>query len=1279
MVKKTSSNLKFIREIKSLSKQIEKANAKINKSDKKNDDYMKLFNEANQLIHQKRDYIHPKTLQSLLTNVMKFKSKRLSQIIHILKNIDLLGNVKYVMSKSKDITQKINAAIKKKDSITIQYKNVFDGSVSDATISYKTESIEDFFMTTKDTIINYLKNRVNNKGSIKCYFILLANFSKMIPGFDDEDQQNEYLDFYLSTKTMIMNNSIDIHDNFDSLLNYFMDAIENVKINSSGWVFENTVSIEIKTIKYKPLRGSSYIELPEWIKNKKCCVNVKNNDNECFKWAVLSCLFNSQANQDKLYKVNQYKKFEDKVNWQNIKFPTKIDDIQKFEKNNETISINIFIIDNDSKDRGENRICPYYSSKYNDRTVINLLLIEDDKNNHYVWIKNFNRLMGCQNHHKVFYCTRCLQKYSSIEKLEEHKKDCLNNDVTKVMMPEAGSITQFKNFGKMLKVPFVYYADFESYLIPVSGCNNNNKKSFTDIFQRHEIASFCLYRVCVDPKYNKLYMYDNNKNVMNDFLTTLKESVNESYEILKNKKDMQLTPKEEKSFNKSNTCHICKGHINENDSKNYKVRDNDHITGIYRGPAHKNCNLQYRFNFKFPVYFHNLKGYDSHHIIKNIGSIIKNQEKSKLGCIPCNNEKYLSFNWDNINFVDTMQFMASSLDALASNLKTEDKKHVKTHFNNLTDEQFNLITQKGIFPYDWFYCKEKMNVDSLPSKDEFYSKLSECNIKNDEYNRALTVWNKLDCKTFKDYHDLYLKTDVLLLADVFENFRYVCYNNYGLDASHYLTAPGLAWDAALKMTGVKLELLTDYDKYLFVERGLRGGNSMIAHRYAKANNKYLPDYDNTKESSYIMYLDANNLYGWAMCEMLPYKNFNWVDVNDFDVDSIDIKSKTGYIIDCDLEYPESIHDLHNNYPLAPEKITVTNEMLSEFSQSIKHKLNMKDDTTSKLVCTLSDKNNYVLHIRNLKLYLSLGMKIKKINKVLSFKQKAWLKPYIEYNTNMRKEAKNDFEKDFYKLMNNSVFGKTMENVRNRIRFELIHEKNRLEKFAAKVTYKNHVVFGDNDDAIIGVNLLKNKTVLDKPIYVGMSILDLSKTLMYDFHYNTMMKQYNYNDVKLLFTDTDSLCYYIKADDIYNDIKNDKCQYDLSDYPKNHFLYDHTNKKVIGKFKDETNGIPISEFVGLRSKMYAFTYPQESETIEKKTCKGIKKYVIEKSIKFQNYKNCIFDESKMKQYSSMNTIRSKKHELYSIKINKVGLCSYDNKRYILNDNINTLAFGHYKTK
>ena len=291
-----------------------------------------------------------------------------------------------------------------------------------------------------------------------------------------------------------------------------------------------------------------------------------------------------------------------------------------------------------------------------------------------------------------------------------------------------------------------------------------------------------------------------------------------------------------------------------------------------------------------------------------------------------------------------------------------------------------------------------------------------------------------------DYHDHYSKKDVLLLADVFEKFIDTCLKFYGLDPCHYFSSPGLSWDAMLKMTGIKLEKISDIDKYLFIEKGLRGGISYIAKRYAKANNKYTKNYDPKKLSTFITYLDMNNLYGWAMSEYLPYGGFEWLkNVGGFDVNSINEKHEIGYFLKVDLEYPNELHELHNDYPLAPEKLAVSSDMLSKYCKEIADRYKIKVGDVKKLIPNLGNKTKYVLHYRNLQLYLSLGMKLTKIHRVLKFKQSDWMKKYIDFNTKKRKNAANDFEKDSFKKMINCVYGKTIENLRKRINVSKISE------------------------------------------------------------------------------------------------------------------------------------------------------------------------------------------------------------------------------------------------
>ena len=570
--------------------------------------------------------------------------------------------------------------------------------------------------------------------------------------------------------------------------------------------------------------------------------------------------------------------------------------------------------------------------------------------------------------------------------------------------------------------------------------------------------------------------------------------------------------------------------------------------------------------------------------------------------------------------------------------------------------------------------KNFVSPNFLPKKNSI-SSLNNTQISDEDYKRALEIYSQYKCKNIGEYSDLYLKSDVCLLADVFENFRDVCLLYYKLDPAHYFSSPGLAWDAMLKMTGVKLDLISDINMENMIQMGMRGGISTIIHRHERANNKYMKDYDPDKESSYLMYLDANNLYGWAMCQKLPIGEFKWKNkfkMSDYTAKtapSASDSSDKGCIIECDLEYPSSLHDLHNMYPLAPEKMLITDDMLSPYCKQIFNDFNLKNSICKKLIPNLNSKQKYVLHYKNLQLYLSLGLVLKKIHRVLEFKQESWLKDYIDFNTEKRKNATSAFEKDFFKLMNNSVFGKTMENLRNRCSIKLVTTREQFLKWAAKPTFQRSVIFNEN---LTAIHRIKESLKLNKPSYVGMCILDLSKTLMYDFHYNYILKKYNPESIKLLFTDTDSLCYHLKTEDAYKDFFKDKELFDNSDYDPNSQFYFKENKKVIGKMKDECGGIPIIEFCGLRSKMYSYI----KENSLKKCCKakGIKKNVVQKEIKHNNYIETLFNKSR--NLYKMNIIRSEKHILNTYEVNKIGLSCYDDKRYILEDGITTLAYGNY---
>ena len=649
---------------------------------------------------------------------------------------------------------------------------------------------------------------------------------------------------------------------------------------------------------------------------------------------------------------------------------------------------------------------------------------------------------------------------------------------------------------------------------------------------------------------------------------------------------MRMTREDWRAYNTATICHVCEKLL-EGDS----VRDHCHITGRFRGAAHNACNLKLRLNPKttaIPVVFHNLCGYDSHLLIEAVSKIrpeeedeelekyLQEESNYKLTCIPNNTEKYISFSLGQLRFIDSAQFLLASLDKLVSANKPEAFQITARY--EPEHQKRELLMCKDVYPYKYMDSWQCFEEPSLPPKQAYYSKLSDAHISDEDYCHAQKVWETFGCQSLGDYSDLYCRIDVLLLADVFETFRKTCLHQYGLDPAHYYTSPGLSWDVLLKKTGVELKLLTDYDQHLFIEKGMRGGISMVSKRHARANNPRVEGYDLEKPNSHIMYLDANNLYGWAMSKSLPTGGFRWVDDCDGlanTVKNLSANGPEGCILEVDLEYPQELHDGHNANPLAPVRMEVKKDWMSEYQHNLLG-VGVAPTKVEKLVPNLRDKELYVLHYRNLQLYMSLGMHLTKVHRALRFEQSPWMEPYIRMKTELQKQATSDFEKDLYKLMNNSVFEKTMENLCRRVNVKLVrsHEEDKLRRLIANPSFPRANIF---DDDLAAVQMHKSRLVLNRLIYVGMSVLDLSKNLMYDFYYNQMKAQYG-DRVELLYTDTDSLLFEIQMEDVYRDMSEHQCLYDASDYPEDHPLHSKVNKKVLGKMKDECAGRVIEEYV-----------------------------------------------------------------------------------------------------
>ncbi|KYM93980.1 hypothetical protein ALC62_15425 [Cyphomyrmex costatus] len=857
----------------------------------------------------------------------------------------------------------------------------------------------------------------------------------------------------------------------------------------------------------------------------------------------------------------------------------------------------------------------------------------------------------------------CLHYFYSNERLQSHIIECGRMNDCAIRLPsENEKWLEFRNHCRKERVPFVVYADLECVLRNTEDATSSTSYAY----QQHEVFSIGYYVRCSYDNASSAYRFRRDKNCVAWFARELRDLAHRVKDRVSVNVPMEALSKGQwEAYRSATHCHVCEKPFAPNEKR---VRDHCHLTGRYRGPAHEGCNLNYKNSFYIPVVFHNLSGYDSHFIIKEIATAYDGQiealsitkEKYTLftkyvDSTKEKNEKNIKKNAIKLRFIDSYKFLNVNLNKLASYLDKDKLKIVRSEFSNLSDEDFNLLTRKGVFPYEYVDCVEKLDDTHLPPRESFHSSLTGETVSESDYAHAANVWQRFSVRTLGEYSDLYLKTDVLLLADVFENFRESCVASYSLDPAHYFTLPGFTWDAMLKYTRVKFELLTDIDMIMFIERGIRGGFSQCSGRYAQANNKYMRSYDLSKPSSYLMYYDVNDLYGWAMCQPLPYADFRWVeDAANFDASAIAPDSPIGCILEVDLEYPQHLHDAHTDLPFCPTRDKPPGK---------------RED---KLLATLYDKQRYVIHYRSLQQCTRHGLRVTKVHRVLQFAQSAWLRNYIELNTQFSTSTRSDFEKKLYKLMNNAIFGKTMENVRNHVDVKLITTwdgRYGAEAMIAKPNFHSRSVFAEN---LIAVELRKLEVKFDKPIYVGMCILDISKTCLYEFHHEYMLPMFNEN-CKIMYTDTDSLIYRIECDDVYAVMKRDIARFDTSDYPTdNAYGMPLVNKKVPGLMKDENNGAIMTEFVGLRAKMYALRVDGKKD---KKKAKGVKSSAVARTITFDDYTRCLNEEIEMTRRQSC--IRSKLHQVYTVSEKKVALSPYDDKRYVVPDSTETLPWGHWR--
>ena len=737
------------------------------------------------------------------------------QYIENLKGYKISAN--RLKKLSKQLERKEKKATEEKDRIftPIMEASAFK-NYTNQYVMYNTkanyEPIE-FLEYAKPAILNIFNSNRNIKTILylHCYMTNIESIKPVEFAFHSKDLK-------------LVLEGTDISELYNEMAGEIEEEIQKVENSvGSGWTFVKVIKLVLHTTKWEPLYGSSYIPLDPYLANKKAIINMKNEDDKCFMWCVLRALYPKDKNAERIDK--DLKSKQDIINMKGIHYPVSLNGIKRFEDLNPNISISVLGYNKEKKKVFGLQISKHTGCDYD---IVLLLLKEEVKGEngeikektHYTLVKNKSALITSQeNNHKGkrHVCLNCFNSFNILESLNKHKEYCYKNKCVKIDMPPQNTYLRFKNFRYSERAPFVIYADFESLIKPLDNCDPDPNKSYTKKYQKHEPSGISYYikslheSVFKSVKRTYTRTKKEDPNAEDVFIKWLEEDVKTIANI--KGKEMIFTEEDIKHFNNASDCWICGEELG-----NDRIRDHCHYTGRYRGAAHNKCNLNYSKPKGVPVLFHNLSGYDSHLFIKNLGS---SNKKETLDCIPNNEEKYITFSKNiivgqytnkkgevkdktfKIVFKDSLKFMSSSLGALVNNLPKDAFKNISKYY---TPEEVELIKQKGFYPYEYMDSIEKFNDPKPPPQNAFFSKLTGRGITEKNYKHVLNVWNTFKMEIFKDYHELYNETDTLLLADVFENFRDLCLKIYGLDPVYYFTAPGLAWDACLKITDINLEL-----------------------------------------------------------------------------------------------------------------------------------------------------------------------------------------------------------------------------------------------------------------------------------------------------------------------------------------------------------------------------------------------------------------------------------------------------------------------------------------
>ena len=610
------------------------------------------------------------------------------------------------------------------------------------TTQAQTSKLEEYLAQLRDYLAQYLAHELGQHQCIKVYPILYGIYEKPL----GHEVQPTIVG--LSCKQMKIHHQSDILGEIDSFSKEVMTRNENILRNQSLMNLTEISRLELNLADYNPIRtAGSFVELPKFLSNKHCIINVQNSDNRCFGYAVLAAM-RSRDNLAIPQRPNHYNAYFAKYGLDTLRYPVDIADITDIEKKL-SIAINIYSF---YDDEGRARY-PVHVSQQTSNMNIDLL----HWSGHYAWIKDFSAFMYDINKHhgKKFFCHKCLSFSPDEVSAAVHFKNCVPKEGLQqvITLPVDPLPLKFKNFKYQQRCPFIVVADFECLTAPTNKTATVAHPTYE--YQHHIPCSVGLKLISTVPQLaNMPYKVRHGQDCTEWFLREVIALEQLCLEWLFKDERMIFTPADRREFDKATMCYLCHKAFTDYPTMK-KVRDHDHLTGKYRGAAHSHCNIQMRKMYKIPVFFHNFRGYDCHLVVQSVNKF----PDRKISVIGTGMEKYLGMRWgDHIEFKDSLQFLSCSLAQLAENLLKGGKEKFVHLLKEFQGRPVDLLLRKGVYPYDYMDTPARFNETKLPPKEAFYSRLRDCEITDEDYQHAQKVWKAFGCTRFMDYHDLYLKS-----------------------------------------------------------------------------------------------------------------------------------------------------------------------------------------------------------------------------------------------------------------------------------------------------------------------------------------------------------------------------------------------------------------------------------------------------------------------------------------------------------------------------------------